>query len=196
MLSPNINFIKVKKSAVKSLRGRSVAASDWIWRVQNRTDLKLKSDSDAIVRLIWRLSDLKLLQIGKRVKVASYTVYRIWTEVLASVQIWSSKLLILNSRLNLKLCIRARSTTPHDMASLPTPIATLQSQLHVFYDALILTFVIAIILLPRGVRTQHTDMWRGTTWTAQSQNSEPHLEPHLEPYRTIDSISDSTEPQK
>ena len=38
------------------------------------------------------------------------------------------------------------------MASLPTPIATLQSQLHIFYDALILTFVIAIILLPRGVR--------------------------------------------
>ena len=30
------------------------------------------------------------------------------------------------------------------MASLPTPIATLQLQLHVFYDALILTFVIAI----------------------------------------------------
>ena len=89
----------------------------------------LKSDSGAIVRSIWWLSDLKLLQIGKRVKATSYTVYRIWSFVYA------------------------RSTTPRDMASLPTPIATLQSQPHVFYDALILTFVIAIILLPRGVRT-------------------------------------------
>ena len=53
------------------------------------------------------------------------------------------------------------------MAPLHTPIPTLQSQLHISYDALILTFLFAMILLLRGVRTQHTDMWRGTTWTTQ-----------------------------
>ena len=52
MLSPKLKCATHRWS---TLRGRSVAASDWIWRVQNRTDLKLKSDSDAIVRSIWWL---------------------------------------------------------------------------------------------------------------------------------------------
>jgi hypothetical protein len=40
-------------------------------------------------------------------------------------------------------------TTAYNMATPPTPIATLfQSRLYVFYDVLILTLAIAMILLP------------------------------------------------
>ena len=54
------------------------------------------------------------------------------------------------------------------MATPPTLIAMLfQSRLYVFYDVLILTLAIAIILLPYSVRTQYTDMWRGIRWTTQ-----------------------------
>ena len=51
--------------------------------------------------------------------------------------------------------------TPH------TPIAILLSHLQALSDFIILTFVIATSLLPGGVRTQHTDIWRGTKWTSQ-----------------------------
>lgn len=44
-----------------SIKGRSVATSESIWRLQNIADLKLKSDSDAT----------ELHQIGNRVKFAS-----------------------------------------------------------------------------------------------------------------------------
>ena len=47
-------------------------------------------------------------------------------------------------------CIRAQLTAAYNMATLPTPIATLfQSRLYVFYDDLILTLAIVMILLPR-----------------------------------------------
>ena len=47
-------------------------------------------------------------------------------------------------------CIRAQLTAAYNIATLPTPIATLfQSRLYVFYDDLILTLTIVMILLPR-----------------------------------------------
>ncbi len=71
------------------LRGCSVAAPDWIWRLQNRVDLEPQSDLEVPVRLIWRLSDLELLQIGSRVKFARFTVYSSWTWALGVRSIWS-----------------------------------------------------------------------------------------------------------
>jgi hypothetical protein len=53
-----------------------------------------------------------------------------------------------------------------NMATPPT-YAILIQHLHVIYDVLLLTLVIGVFLHPRGVRTQHTDIWRGTQWTTQ-----------------------------
>ena len=53
------------------------------------------------------------------------------------------------------------------MATPHTPIAILLSHLQALSDFIILIFVIATSLLPGGVRTQHTDIWRGTKWTSQ-----------------------------
>ena len=58
-------------------------------------------------------------------------------------------------------------TTFHDMATPHTPTAILLSHLQAAYNVIILTFVIAMGLFPGGVRTQHTNTWRGTRWTAQ-----------------------------
>lgn len=52
------------------------------------------------------------------------------------------------------------------MATPPTHAILIQ-HLHVIYDVLLLTLVIGVFLRPRGVRTQHTDIWRGTQWTTQ-----------------------------
>ena len=53
----------------------SVPGSEAIWSLQIRINLELQSDLEAGVRCIWRLFNLKLLQIGKRVKFARHTVY-------------------------------------------------------------------------------------------------------------------------
>ena len=47
-----------------------------------------------------------------------------------------------------------------NMATPPIYAALIQ-HLHVMYDVLLLTLVIGVFLRPRGVRTQHTDIWRG-----------------------------------
>ena len=53
------------------------------------------------------------------------------------------------------------------MATPRTPIAILLSHLQALPNVIILTFVIAMSLFLGSVRTQHTDIWRGTKWTSQ-----------------------------
>ena len=69
--------------------------------------------------------------------------------------------------INLSSHIRAKVTTSCDMATPHTPTAILLSHLQALSDVIILTFIIAMSLFPGGVRTQHTDIWRGTRWTSQ-----------------------------
>ena len=49
----------------------------------------------------------------------------------------------------------------------PPPATILLQELQALYDVLLLVLVVAVKLRPGGVRIQHTDMWRGTTWTTQ-----------------------------
>ena len=58
------------------------------------------------------------------------------------------------------------STPLSNIATLPAHAILIQ-HLHVIYDVLLLTLVIGVFLRPRGVRTQYTDIWRGTQWTTQ-----------------------------
>ena len=70
-----INFIEEGDCSIYKIRKSSVRGSEAIWRLQFRVDLELQSDLEAGVRCIWQLFNLKLLQIGKRVKFTRHTIY-------------------------------------------------------------------------------------------------------------------------
>ena len=58
-------------------------------------------------------------------------------------------------------------TTSCSIATLYNLIAILLLHLQALYNIIILTFIIAMSLFLKGVRTQHTNIWRGIKWTAQ-----------------------------
>jgi len=70
-------------------------------------------------------------------------------------------------KLNLELCSCACPIAHHAPSPPPLPTTVLLQQLQALYDVLFLILAVAVQIRPVGVRTQHTDIRRGTSWMTQ-----------------------------
>jgi len=110
------------------------------------------------VRLIWRLSNLELLQIGNRVKFARFTVYSSWTWALGVKSIWSFFL-----QINRQVESGAPLVRPSDCP--PRPHRPYRRWYYCRSCRPYATSSSWSLLSPFG--SDHTGIWWGTSWMTQ-----------------------------